>query len=63
MMAETAPKQRYITPPTRFRQLCFKLVMSDTFDNFMIVIIISNVLVMCLTHYGQVGSTIRWPLP
>ncbi len=53
MMATTKPKTKYVPPTNPPRRWVFFLVMSDTFDNLMILIILSNVFVMFLTHQGQ----------
>jgi hypothetical protein len=53
IMATTQPKKKYIRPALRIKRWAFDIVMTDAFDTFMILTIITNVLVMCLTHYGQ----------
>ena len=53
ILATTKPKKKYIRPTLSIRRWAFDFVMNDAFDRFMIVTILSNVLVMCLSHYGQ----------
>jgi len=53
MMTTTIPKRRYLPPDNPLRLFCFRISMNEAFDSFMVVVIMMNVLVMCLTHYGQ----------
>ena len=55
MMATTRPKPKFRQPTNAIRKWCFDAVMTSSFDSFMIFIILSNVMFMCLTHHGQVG--------
>ncbi len=53
LAAYCKPRRKYKLPSTLLRQWCHRLVLTDTFEKAMILVVIANVATMFLPHAGQ----------
>ena len=63
MMATTQLRKRYKKPTNMIRRWAFEFTISTAFDNFMIVVIMANVLSMFFTHEGESARQVFRHLP
>ena len=52
-MMRASPIRIPITPKNSIRKILFKLVESKMFDNFILIMIILNTVILCLDYYGS----------
>ena len=53
MLSAASPRRKSKPPTNVVRRWIYDAVISEFFDNFMIVVILANVVSMCMTHEGE----------
>ena len=58
MLSAASPRRKSKPPTNVVRRWIYDAVISEVFDNFMIVVILANVVSMCMTHEGESAAWI-----
>ncbi|KAG1668958.1 hypothetical protein FOA52_001002 [Chlamydomonas sp. UWO 241] len=61
IMVVTDMKKKFAEPVKPWRKRCYRLVLSSAFENFIILVIFTNIVTMCLPHYSAVGDP-QWDI-